>query len=214
MKERPILFKGEMVRAILEGRKTQTRRQIKIPDWIDTVWNYDGTKEVPHCMIQKRQRPARYPDGPFELIEWSTDSAKSHAIKCPYGQPGDVLWVREDLYFDLDAGWKYSADETLVIDSADYSSKRTYCPSIHMPKAACRLWLRIKRVWGERVQDISEEDACAEGCSLTMMSPDGTDNGSYAYDFGYLWDSINGNWAENPWVWCVEFEKCEKPSRR
>lgn len=132
-------------------------------------------------------------------------------VKCPYGQVGDVLWVRET--WDFGYPYAYKADGALPITK--------WRPSIHMPKAACRLFLRITNVRVERLQDISEEDAIAEGVSRYPKSP------IYGYknylhedmycltavdSFRTLWHSINGeqSWNDNPWVWVVEFERIEK----
>lgn len=188
-KEIPILLNTEMVRAILAGRKTRNRT----PSKIQGDFTIEGYQE--------------YPDGSYRVVVF--DGHEFGSIKSPFGKPGDVLWVRERLYFDMDAGWKYWADESLVI--GDYSSRRTYCPSIHMPKSACRIKLEVKRVWLERVQDISEEDAVAEGITSRSLSAAESMGGEWLFrsTFARLWHDINNNWHENPWVWCCEFEKID-----
>lgn len=180
MKERPILFSGPMVRAILEKRKTQTRRVIKPQP---EAWAHDMVGwelAMPNC------RPL-YPDS----------FARSY---CPYGQPGDRLWVRE----------------TWTIP--DPTDKRTVCyrssndpittgekwkPSIYMPRWASRITLEITGVRVERLQDISESDAKAEGCPH-YETPDGT----CSYWFReYLKKHGHMEWDANPWVWVVEFKR-------
>jgi len=209
MKERPILFKGEMVRAILEGRKTQTRRVLKKNIPIDAYYDQD------EILILVDEAGVDLCDVVY--ADWY----------CPLGNAGDQLWVRERMYFDPDAGWKYYADEALV--TADYSKKTQSCPSIHMPRIASRITLTINRVWVERVQDISSADVWQEGvkpsCNGCCHSDDEGDCGIRCedcvsdqpqIDFAKLWDSINGeprkdgadiSWSANPWVWCVEFER-------
>lgn len=196
----PILFSTEMVQAILDGRKTQTRRVVKSNGVIHTA-----RKIV------------------FEDENWQGESGRK--IKCPYGQPGDVLWLRET--------WSDCTDRP---DCPAYKAGKDgweafhgdlkWKPSIHMPKAACRLFLRVKSVRVERLQKISEKDAKAEG---VLEYEDGTfknyfkTKGLRAVDgvecllakgsFQSLWSSINGldSWNINPWVWVIEFERIEKP---
>lgn len=138
MKFRPILFSTEMVQAILAGRKTQTRRIIKPqPTQIGGLWRLD-----------KKQASNR----PFN--EWHNHPFGIHS---PYGQVGDVLWVRETFYKSLiDDSYQYKADR-------NYSHGISWKPSLFMPKAAARIFLRITNIRVERLQDISEEDAKAEG---------------------------------------------------
>ncbi|HEK0073075.1 TPA: hypothetical protein SMO17_005166 [Pseudomonas aeruginosa] len=208
MKERPILFTGPMVRAILEGRKTVTRRVVTPqPDFLGSMVD---------------------PNTPFETLD-----AGLHArITCPYGEPGDRLWVREawaaDAQVDAIAPSDLSQGEPIWYP-ADLSVRQTGCsmiskgrvrPSIHMPRWACRILLEITAVRVERLQDISEEQAEAEGtqgCVPYCQSPYDSD-GAPACDcmsltckesFQALWSSINGaaSWDANPWVWVVEFKR-------
>jgi len=143
--------------------------------------------------------------------------------ECPYGQIGDVLWVREthqytDASLNFQPGYVYKATDP------DWETMEgwKWNPSIHMPKAACRLWLKVTNVRVERLQDISEEDAIAEG--IERINPEGLlAFKSYAVDypatvfpyvsFQTLWHKINGreSWEANPWVWVIEFEPCEMP---
>ena len=170
MKEYPIIFSGPMVRAILDGRKTQTRRVIK---------------------PQPKGEFCRYGfHMPTQAI-W-TDLT---VVSCPYGQPGDLLWVRETFAAAGDQSWvEYRADcDSKVI---------RWRPSIHMPRSASRLTLRITDVRVQRVQEISEEDARAEGTTGLAGAMTG---------FPYLWESINAKrgygWNTNPWVWAISFER-------
>ena len=173
MNEHPILFSGPMVRAILEGRKTQTRRVMKPqPDegkmrWTGSHWEMYLGYPIGH-------------DVPISL----------------YGQPGDLLWVRETWGTILDCeGYIYRAD-------GPHDGVRRWYPSIHMPRVASRLTLRITDVRVQRVQEISEEDARDEGTSGLLTSMTG---------FPYLWNAINAKrgycWADNPWVWALTFER-------
>lgn len=204
MKERPILFTGPMVRAILEGRKTVTRRVVKPqPDFLGSMVD---------------------PNTPFKTLD-----AGLHArITCPYGEPGDRLWVREawaaDAQVDAIAPSDLSQGEPIWY-SADLSVRQTGCsmiskgrvrPSIHMPRWASRILLELTAVRVERLQDISEEQALAEGvrgepCDHARQAC--ADIGCWGDTakgaFGFLWESLNGegSWAENPWVWVVEFKR-------
>jgi hypothetical protein len=204
-KERPILFSGEMVRAILEGRKTQTRRVASIAD---NVRICEGTA--------KGFLPG-LPDG--------------FVIPCPYGQTGDRLWVREAW---CPATWgSYEPrkeiprrpSDALIQFRADYRSRSSvdydghWKPSIFLPRWASRLTLEITKIRVERVQEISHEDALAEGCkgyewveSSPYIAGPHTDAGQLpAEEYKELWDSINGKrgfgWDKNPWVWVIEFRR-------
>ena len=224
MKERPILFSAPMVRALLAGTKTQTRRIVKARDleWMDV---HQGLRE---------------PD---------------NAERCPYGQPGDRLWVREtwqvaretldyetggeydvfewpdelgdprlhlngDARFGMKAGLFYVADGEHKNPSVFYNltgidnktilrpREITWRPGIHMPRWASRITLEITGVRVERLQDISEADAIAEGARNSLHLP----GGRFAREnFGHLWWTINGDgsWKSNPWVWVVEFKAIE-----
>lgn len=203
-RERPILFSGPMVRAILEGRKTVTRRVMKPqPDFLGSMVD---------------------PNTPFKTLD-----AGLHArITCPHGQPDDRLWVREawaaDAQVDAIAPRDLSQGEPIWYP-ADFSVRQTGCsmiskgrgrPSIHMPRWASRILLEITAVRVERLQDISEEQALAEGvrgepCDHARQAC--ADIGCWGDTakgaFGFLWESLNGegSWAANPWVWVVEFRR-------
>ena len=183
MTERPILFSAEMVRAILDGRKTQTRRAIKpVP-----TFNGGGACHDADALQQDYVEPYWV----FPKI-------------CKYGAPGDLLWVRET-WFDpqMDGGRVlYAADQPEV---HPIHRRR---PSIHMPRWASRITLRITDVRVERLQDISEDDARAEGWPGPITET-GFPIASPLAWFANVWTSINGAGAceANPWVWVIEFER-------
>jgi hypothetical protein len=189
MKHRPILFSTAMVQAILDGRKTQTRRVCRHQHWS----HHEIVDVNVNGITQKVDRN----------------------VSCPYGQPGDVLWVRETWAHtsqlninpeDENYGYVYKADGQPWEDYEGW----TWKPSIHMPRESCRLFLRIKSIRVERLQDISGEDALKEGVSVTSMWPVAI--GEAYVEFSRLWASINGqaSWDANPWVWVVEFERITK----
>ncbi|MFK0309690.1 hypothetical protein ACIQUF_00455 [Pseudomonas sp. NPDC090233] len=205
-KERPILFSASMVRAILEGRKTVTRRAAK------------NVVEAPHFRSGWK---ATLPKG-SGAIDITSDTAQL-AKASPYGRPGDRLWVREawlaDAQLDLIVPRDLSQGEPILYP-ADGSVRQTGCamvsqgrgrPSIHMPRWASRILLEITDVRVERLQDISEEQAEAEGVGFLRRSPDADETLTAAQLFECLWSSINGDesWSGNPWVWVVEFKRIE-----
>jgi hypothetical protein len=185
MKERPILFSGEMVRAILDGGKTQTRRIVK-------------------------QQPT--PDELAEGVRF-TESGwllygrefRGHTIRCPFGQPGDRLWVRET--WAPIPGGPATPENGVIYRADEHAEKWLWRPSIHMPRWASRITLEIVTVRVERLWSISRGDAIAEGC------PRRRDTGgtSPVVWFSELWESINGqaSWSINPWVWVIEFPRWE-----
>ncbi len=212
MKERPILFSGPMVRAILEGRKTMTRRMVKFVNQANlSKFMSHGVSRVSWC--DKPGEPMAMDETDF--LTW-----------CPYGVPGDRLWVRETFAEVGCTGWPinkfeyaYRADFT----NGNWEGYADMCfekwkPSIFMPRAASRILLEVTDVRVERLQDITEADAKAEG-----VEPDdeqgywkgylhpGVHN-SAKKSFSGLWRSINGyeSWDQNPWVWVVEFRKIEQ----
>lgn len=217
MRERPILFSAPMVLAILEGRKSQTRRV---------------------CKVQPVVRPDLSPSG---LLAWLVNVGTymfgdkpmpEFVSRCPYGQPGDRLWVRE-------TGWErpirtprqmregadtwpkfaYDADGWSDDDHADFKRwgfRRR--PSIHMPRWASRILLEVTAVRVERLRDISEADATAEGVYADaacngMFTADGntytTKQDGAVGAYAELWESLHGYdaWDANPWVWVVEFKR-------
>lgn len=203
MKERPILFSGEMVRAILEGRKTQTRRVVKPQPEIYSTSYLEAPYHIELAMPGCR---GLYP--PSFTKEY-----------CTYGKRGDRLWVRES--FNTDWGDRgqvlYKADGGSAI-AAGYSSEPRWKPSIHMPRWASRITLEITGAGVERLQEITSDDAYREG----VERPDGIHFKNYLNgpeqespigSFRTLWESINGadSWNANPWVWVVEFRRLEAP---
>jgi len=237
MSEHPIIFSGPMVRAILAGLMTQTRRVIKPqpPIWKRT-WTTWNTEDVFLWT----------PRNPLSSLE------RAHYVKCPYAPPGDTLWVREAWRVgawneDNEIAVDYKADgyarrEWLVVEkdslferlwiqsmedakSAGFSADEEgnyweytespcrWRPSIHMPRWACRLSLKVENIRAERAQDISEEDAEAEGVdreSLQGYVATGTDQ-PHRLAFADLWNKINAKrgygWDVNPWVWVIEFSR-------
>lgn len=235
IKERPILFSGEMVRAILEGRKTQTRRVIKFPNWACGDWNDFELSEK-------------------GLPEFCCEETRCKAeLYCPYGQPSDHLWVRETWKISSfmegePVAFQYKSDmsitdendksdcvayenwyDRMVEKSSDYlyrinhpinnegvyiwehgMSPLPWRPSIFMPRWASRITLEIMAIRVERVQDISEEDAIAEGIPYSHW----VGVKYHRYQYKLLWDSINAKrgypWESNPWVWAIEFTVVDK----
>jgi len=202
VKMKPIIFSTPMVRAILDGRKTQTRRVIKI----------NG------CPITS----------PKESLELTKEGLIYHSFCSMSGyykllcQPGDILWVRETWSKDENGEYVYRANYGTTEDDSFPPSMFKWRPSIHMPREAARIFLRATNVRVERVQDITEEDAIAEGVKdpYEYQSPEyyeqpnlrGFEINKSA--FAGCWDSIYSKrgygWESNPWVWVVAFEKISK----
>lgn len=187
----PILFNTEMVKAILEGRKTQTRRTIKPQPFNNKQYSSEnGHKEW------------------FSMNGSHNDTPESWLQFCPYGKPGDILWVRETWATDA------KNNTTVYKASADvfYFGIPSWTPNIHMPFEKCRIFLKVKSVRVETIQSISREDAAAEG----VCFPDGAKKPSWVQahrfpeqNFANLWQSVYGeeSWNANPWVWVIEFER-------
>lgn len=212
MKERPILFSAPMVRALLDDRKTQTRRVVKaeIPDDADEVffWSGEAYRQAGLKKVAKTGLWARRNAGPKTWLGFIGP--------CPYGVPGDRLWVREAWSeSDCPGGAMYRADCDPRQDTRGFGWR----PSIHMPRWASRILLEITDVRVERLNNISEADARAEGLQFQegwMPQYRGADDLPWRPEFprdAYLdlWESINGpgSWAANPWVWVVEFKRVE-----
>ena len=214
MKERPILFSGPMVRAIREGRKTQTRRVIKPqpPEQPLPNCHPNHSAKHPSPYLDSYCSELKTPTNPRGMGDrwcwWQVDDRQClPTFRCPYGQPGDRLWVRETFRSKQQCGetidWTYRADCPALTEYLF-----PWKPSIFMPRQASRITLEIVGVRVERLQDISEEDAKAEGCEWSQWSfPNSTKPGKSAYRA--LWESINGpgSWDLNPWVWVVEFKE-------
>ncbi|EAN4677860.1 hypothetical protein EHN46_02590 [Salmonella enterica] len=206
MNERGMIFNGEMVRAILEGRKTQTRRPIK--------W-----KQTRFTEIGEREDGSNWP--------WSEDTEKvcDYWHPCPFGAVGDRIWVRETF------GWQIRRDpvggtgefrvyRATTPDAVRYqtasgeAAPMKWVPSIHMPRRASRITLEITDVRVERVQDISQRDAIAEG-----GPPDHPSFSKISQEMGFIdwprswfaqtWWGIYGReaWNTNPWVWAITFRR-------
>lgn len=203
MKERPILFNTEMVQAILEGRKTQTRRAINLQppkEYTFYEWVY--------MTLPTEQVYARFQN--------KSGCLGMFTIKSPYGKVGDKLWVRETWAMkEICPEYSDEAWEEMILYKADYTDKNDikltkWKPSIFMPKKYCRIWLEIINIRVERVQDIDQKDAIKEGIKVL---PDFKKNyGMNARGaFMDLWESINEKrgygWNKNPWVWVIEFKK-------
>lgn len=202
-RERPILFSAPMVRALLAGTKTQTRRVMR--------------DQVVAPGIVQMARP-----GYCEIV--NEYSVRIPGFYCPYGKPGDRLWVRENHYLTDNGDEEYAvyaADGQCVREhlkrvdglAADFpadvrAQHRRLRPSIHMPRWASRILLAITDVRVDRLQDISDADALAEGVRHSYGEPfDVTHTISDRRRYALLWDQINGAgaWAANPWVWAVSF---------
>jgi len=192
--ERPILFSAPMVRAILDGSKTQTRRIMKPQPTKDYVTFMPLSAEL--VGVTKH-------GGPIDNRGW---------LHCPYGRPGDRLWVREKHAVWERDGWieggvTITPSERGVYYWADQGAMHQvgrWTPSIHMPRWASRITLEVDSVRVERLQDISQADAFAEGI------PKACDN--IAIDtYAALWQKINGpgTWDANPWVWVITFKRIE-----
>ena len=200
--ERPILFNTPMVQAILEGRKTQTRRIVK------------SRIVIEQAEFELGNRPA---------VLRSEPSLQHYVYNdCPYGQVGDFLWVRET-FMDLSGTGVEHRDSEGKLQryayatdclSGSYSDELRkdfglkWTPSIHMPRSASRILLEITNIRVERLNDISEADCLKEGVGSPILRD------CKKPKFMQLWESINGadSWAVNPWVWVVEF-KVKEPQQ-
>lgn len=225
MKERPILFQGAMVRALLDDSKTQTRRVVKTKYEFEVFDNESGH--------------------PWPHVAPYCDFLDDQEMRCPYGYPGDRLWVREtffaygrwetrysekkrrdewhfiDMTVECDRAYQYAADNPDVPLAKGRSAMPGWWtrPAIFMPRPASRTLLDMAAVRVERLQDISYEDALAEGIERVGQTsyfrrypgPASTTDCVWTSTASYrsLWESINGadSWAANPWVWAVEFKR-------
>ncbi|HIA5714219.1 TPA: hypothetical protein ACWQQG_000981 [Yersinia enterocolitica] len=191
MNEKPILFNAEMVNAILSGRKTQTRR---------IMGNQPAGQDLETVHVRHND------DFNFQ---WYGNLGESSYFPCPLGKPGDQLWVREAFAAGLctESTLAYRATHKTEDLEEGWGETIKWTPSIHMPRWASRINLLITGIRVERLNDISEQDALAEGVSANEHSP-------ARYVFGSLWQSIYGadnpkSWQANPWVWVIEFERME-----
>lgn len=224
MKERGMIFNGEMTRAILDGRKTQTRRIMKVQPENSEL----GLRRV----VESKNG---IDDGKYFWSQSDATGLKSRSkpFACPFGTVGDRIWVREAFRVHSRAtdvatlvykasernSWTEQTHRLPVAVCNKPATPEKWTPSLHMPRWASRILLEITDVRVERLNTISEEDARAEGiidggclncgepepCGCANPEPDATDA------FAYLWQSIYGqeNWNANPWVWVIEFKRVE-----
>ncbi|HEO8956303.1 hypothetical protein [Enterobacter hormaechei] len=204
MKERGMIFNGEMVRAILDGRKTQTRRIMKVQPKPCNHTNWPD--------YSPESQWKSYPNGWCCAVcaNGTTIDHRHHAkgITCPYGTVGDRIWVRET--FSPVPDHEEPAGCSALLYAADGNGPYgKWVPSIHMPRWASRLTLEITGVRVERLRDLSEDDAKSEG--ITPPSGGVLPGWEYRINFRDLWVSIYGsdNWEANPWVWVIEFKRIE-----
>lgn len=238
MTERGMIFNSEMVRAILDGRKTQTRREVKLNldiaclattyDWATSLAanHYQGLTEE---QIQQKAESLRGVIHPVIL-----GNGQMVSIICPHGKPGDHIWVREtfcpvddtqyggEKWVDYRATPKFEASHPAGWDCAPNDAEALkWRPSIHMPRWASRILLEITNVGVQRLQDISSGDAVREGiCQLPAsgrycLSPGDQYFGGASHSakevYSWLWSSIYGeeSWKANPWVGVIEFKRVE-----
>lgn len=210
MRERPILFNGDMVRAILEGRKTVTRRLVDPQPPVGHQW---------HGWIVESSNRKDEGKASWAACEGSL-AHDAHRVHCPFGRPGDRLWVRETFVGGQNGtAIRYRATEPDW--PAGQGTHWPWRPSIHMPRWASRILLEVTAVRVERLQDITEEQAQAEGADpihldgltasdITALDLEWADPATpYRNGFRRLWESLGGDWDANPWVWVIEFKRAE-----
>ncbi|ENX5203908.1 hypothetical protein ACSAZQ_004482 [Salmonella enterica] len=210
MSERGMIFNGEMVRAILEGRKTQTRRVL--------ATYQDAVKFCPEWDVNGKQ---------IFIVLGEKDHTGMNpvitAIPCPFGQPGDRVWVRETFRVHSRAtdvatlvyrasvrnSWTEQTHRVPIAVCDKPATPEKWTPSIHMPRWASRILLEITDVRVERLRDLSEEDAKSEG--ITPPAGGVLPGWEYRINFRDLWMDIYGtdSWEANPWVWVIEFKRVE-----
>jgi hypothetical protein len=225
MKETGLMFKAPLVRAILAGQKTQTRRIAKT----------EITMGRDSLLAPRRGRK----HAPVYLLP---EHAQDAIADCPYGQPGDRIYVRETFVqgheedpitgrlrqWDEEGNdvpkttWYRATDGAITWSDDDgWETNVPWKPAIHMPKALARIWLEVTGVRVERLQDISESDCWAEGIEEVMHDFDNASQCEMAKRIGcciddakplfaQLWESTGGDWAANPWVWVIDFKRIEK----
>jgi hypothetical protein len=217
VKEKPILFSGPMVRAILDGRKTMTRRVVKPQPPHSCTYTINGANSHALCF------------GPIGECVPPTAKSADHRLPCPYGQPGDRLWIKESYCCKADENeqiledefWYRSTDEGEGIvalnedggikENKDGTEASPWISSRFMPRKASRITLEVTGVRVERLKEITEEDAKAEGVDGPSENPlcVGDCRTHYSH-FRELWDSINAKrgfgWDSNPLVWVIEFK--------
>lgn len=192
MKNRkPILFNTEMVQAILEGRKTQTRRVVK------------SRHESGEYLIVRQKEDGQLLE--IQSLDFNGKNCNKN-VTCPFGKVGDVLWVRETFKISK-KGERY---QYLATDENHSDKQQKWKPSIHMPFEACRLFLQITNIRIERLQDIGDADAANEGCIYGRGASVDPAVGNNI--FINLWQSVYGaeSWNANPWVWVIEFKQIQQ----
>lgn len=228
MKERPILFSAPMVRSIMDGKKSQTRRAIRFQPPSD---EFKLSRLMDTTDSDKRKHIGKLHWVKIDGVNIADETIDY--FNCPHGIPGDRLWVKETTII-APAHWNDGSDSNCVdkegckrivqyiatepnTDGADdYKLKKT--PSIFMPRWASRILLEITNVRVERLNDISEEDAISEGCfkfpfrddhAYTFYENDKSGHATHTGAYRKLWESINGkgSWDINPWVWCINFKR-------
>ncbi len=211
MNTKPMIFTTENIRGIRDGRKTMTRRVITaqnslLDGWpvVRAVWRQLDWSEA---IIDQGPSPGGWL-GPYFKVP-CPERETVHRIYPKY-QAGDLIWTRETWRKAYpvscgSSGVVYRADKSQALGMDEYSDRHVWKPSIHMPRSLSRLTLRVSTVRVERVQDISEEDVQAEGCTGSPFGPSAD-----AILFPTLWDSINGKrapWVDNPLVWVISWDK-------
>ena len=205
MKEIPILFSTPMVQAILAGRKKQTRRVAAVP-----VHDHYGTDIMDWGLSKHPYKK----DGKWLYnVQSDVDSYNTFELKAKYGQPGDLLWVRET-WRGIEQDYGLPRYEYKATESINLTDK--WKPSIHMPKEAARIWLQVTDIRVERLHDITEDDAIAEGVEklgdFVFPYKHYASNTASCVDaktsFRTLWQEINGDesWEANPWLWVISFK--------
>lgn len=210
VRSRPIAFSAPMVRAILAGAKSQTRRVVK-PQPV-TGCRYEMNAASTHALHLSGE-------GASMVFVPATARSADHKLPCPYGAPGDLLWVKEPLYRDPQGLVRYVADDAMPEGrEIEWDWKPKSLGAMYCPRWASRLTPEVTEIRVQRLADISEEDARAEGapeneshfdCPMTADGPPMRLNGARSA-FARLWDSINAKrpgcaWAANPWIWAVSF---------
>ncbi|PHJ65032.1 hypothetical protein VF04_04415 [Nostoc linckia z7] len=226
MKERPLLFNGDMVCAILQGSKSETRR-LRSLDYI----NKAPDNFFLEALILEKPKKDLVTVAKFKNLT----TGELVDIPCPYGQPGDLLWVRETwrqapsddaVCFAYKADMSYKCSPSVPELEKLVAVNGAWKPSIHMPKQAARIWLEILNIRVEKLWDINQISATREGVEKVFRDASYNQparelykdyhSGAFVYtrprtSFQSLWESVNGanSWAIDPWIWVVEFKKCD-----
>lgn len=221
MKETPLLMKGPLVCATLKDRKTQTRRLNGLVEVNQNpnAWTLHSIGDLNY--MTRPQSKGKF--GAYFHAERTIDPAALLIcpVICPYGRPGDRLWVRETWATDFQENFLYRATDESPSPMGPYGAKKIvdgvpniWRPSIFMPRRASRINLEITAIRVERLQQITEADAIAEGIQLPddprMFADEPVTRYSAAAQFQGLWNEINGKrapWASNPWLWVIEFKR-------